>query len=106
VLAGYLPLVSTFCFSSSFIFFTTGSRLASPVVWVVVAGGLSFGIEVCPDGVVAGRVAVALGGEFVWAVAASAVHRSTLDSSDTASAVELGFIGLNSSQTNETAGSI
>jgi len=25
-------LVSTFCFSSSFIFFTTGSRLASPVV--------------------------------------------------------------------------
>jgi hypothetical protein len=28
----YLPLVSTFCFSSSFIFFTMGSRLASPVV--------------------------------------------------------------------------
>ena len=62
---GYLPLVSTFCFSSSFIFFTTGSRLASPVVWVVVAGGLSFGMEVCPGGVVAGRVAVALGGDVV-----------------------------------------
>ena len=30
--SGYLPLVSTFCFSSSFIFFTMGSRLASPVV--------------------------------------------------------------------------
>jgi hypothetical protein len=102
----YLPLVSTFCFSSSFIFFTTGSRLASPVVWVVVAGGLWFGMEVCPGGVVAGRVAVALGGDVVWAVAVCAFHRSTLDSSDTASAVALGFIGLNSSQTNETAGSI
>jgi hypothetical protein len=68
--ASYLPLVSTFCFSSSFIFFTTGSRLASPVVWVVVAGGLSFGMEVCPGGAVAGRVAVALGGDVVWAVAA------------------------------------
>jgi hypothetical protein len=68
--SSYLPLVSTFCFSSSFIFFTTGSRLASPVVWVVVAGGLSFGMEVCPGGVVAGRVAVALGGDVVWAVAA------------------------------------
>jgi hypothetical protein len=56
-------LVSTFCFSSSFIFFTTGSRLASPVVWVVVAGGASFGREVWPGDVVAGRVAVALGGD-------------------------------------------
>jgi hypothetical protein len=63
--ASYLPLVSTFCFSSSFIFFTAGSRLASPVVWVVVAGGLSFGMEVCPGGVVAGRVAVAPGGDVV-----------------------------------------
>jgi len=35
------------------------------VVWVVVAGGLSFGMEVCPGGVVAGRVAVALGGDVV-----------------------------------------
>src|SRR5215207_4279054 len=99
----YLPLVSTLCFSSSFIFFTTGSRLASPVVWVVVAGGLSFGMEVCPDGVVAGRVAVVLGGDVVWAIAPCAFHRNTPDSSDTASAVALGFIGLNSSQTKETA---
>jgi ABC-type lipoprotein export system ATPase subunit len=30
--SGYLPLVSTFCFSSSFIFLMTGSRLPSPVV--------------------------------------------------------------------------
>src|SRR6185312_9549479 len=55
----YLPLVSTFCFSSSFIFLTTGSRLASPVVLFVVAGEASLGMEVWPDGVVAGRVAVA-----------------------------------------------
>ena len=55
--------MSTFCFSSSFIFFTTGSRGASPVVCVVVAGAASFGSEVWPDGVVAGRVAVALGGD-------------------------------------------
>ncbi|WP_256441595.1 hypothetical protein [Bradyrhizobium sp. sGM-13] len=38
------------------------SRLASPVVCVVVAGGLSLGTEVCPGGVIAGRVAVVLGG--------------------------------------------
>ncbi|WP_156434145.1 hypothetical protein [Bradyrhizobium retamae] len=44
----YLPLVSTFRFSSSFI--------------VVVAGGLSLGTEVCPGDAVAGRVAVVLGG--------------------------------------------
>jgi hypothetical protein len=30
--SGYLPLVSTFCFSSSFIFLIVGSGLASPVV--------------------------------------------------------------------------
>ena len=30
--SGYLPLVSTFCFSSSFIFLTVGSGLAPPVV--------------------------------------------------------------------------
>ena len=35
------------------------------VVWVVVAGGLSLGMELCPGGVVAGRVAVALGGDVV-----------------------------------------
>jgi hypothetical protein len=39
-----------------------GSRLASPVVCIVVAGGLSLGTQVCPGGVVAGRVAVVLGG--------------------------------------------
>jgi len=44
--AGYLPLVSTFCFSSSFIFLTVGSGFASPVVCVVVAGGLALGVEV------------------------------------------------------------
>jgi len=33
----------------------------------VVAGGLVFGTEVCFGGVVAGRVAVALGDEFVCA---------------------------------------
>jgi hypothetical protein len=76
------------------------------VVWVVVAGGLSFGMEVCPGGVVAGRVAVAPGGDVVWAVAPCAFNRSTLDSSDTASAVALGFIGLNSSQTKETVRSV
>jgi hypothetical protein len=61
----YLPLVSTLYFSSSFIFLMAGSRLASPVVWVVVAGGLSFGWDDCPGGVVAGRVAVVLGGDVV-----------------------------------------
>jgi hypothetical protein len=61
----YLPLVSTFDFSSSFIFLITGSRLTSPVVWVVVAGGLWLGSEVCPGGVVAGLVAVVLGGDVV-----------------------------------------
>jgi hypothetical protein len=101
-----LPILSTLLFSASFIFFTTGSRGASPVVWVVVDGGLSFGMEVCPGGVVAGRVAVALGGDVVWAVAAGTCIRTTLDSSDTASAVELGFIGLNSSQIKKTARSV
>lgn len=63
---GYLPLVSTFCFSSSFTFLTVGSWLLSPVVWVVVAGGLVLATEVCGGLVVAGRVAV-LGGGLVWA---------------------------------------
>src|SRR5690242_727589 len=103
VTARYLPLVSTFCFSSSFIFLTTGSRLASPVVLFVVAGVASLGIDVWPEGVVAGRVAVAAGGEEVWAFAGT-LKRKALDSSDTASAILLGFIGLNSCQTNETAG--
>ena len=65
----YLPLVSTFAFSSSFIFFTVGSRLASPVVWVVVAGGALLGMELCSAGFLAGRVAVA-GGGFACALAA------------------------------------
>jgi hypothetical protein len=63
----YLPSVSTLCFSSSFIFLTAGSRLTSPVVWVVVAGGLALGMEVCPGGVCAGLVAVVLGAELDWA---------------------------------------
>jgi hypothetical protein len=63
-------------------------------------------MEVWPDGVVAGRVAVALGGDEVWAVAAGTFKRRALDSSDTASAILLGFIGLNSCQTNETAVSV
>jgi hypothetical protein len=58
----YLPLVSTFRLSSSFICLIIGSRLASPVVCVVVAGRLSLGTGVCSGGVVAGRVAVVLGG--------------------------------------------
>jgi hypothetical protein len=62
---GYFPLVSTFCFSSSFIFWIVGSWLVWPVVWVVLAGGLALGAEVCSGSVLAGRVAVALGGEFV-----------------------------------------
>jgi hypothetical protein len=60
---GYLPSVSILRFSSSFIFLMVGSRLTSPVVWVVVAGGLALGTEVCPVGVFAGRVAVVLGAE-------------------------------------------
>jgi len=64
--SGYLPLVSTFCFSSSFIFLTVVSWLVMPVVSVVVAGGLALGTEVCAGDVAAGRVAVA-GGGFVWA---------------------------------------
>jgi hypothetical protein len=83
----HLPLVSTLCFSSSFIFLMTGSRLASPVVWVVVAGGLAFGSEDCPGGVVAGRVAVALGGELVCETAVCACKRRALASSNAASAV-------------------
>jgi hypothetical protein len=63
--SGYLPVVSTFFFSSSFIFLTVGSRLFSPVVRVVVAGGLALGTDVSSGGVFAGRVAVALGGGFV-----------------------------------------
>ena len=39
--------------------------MASPVVWVVVAGGLWLGSEVCPGGVVDGLVAVVLGGDVV-----------------------------------------
>jgi len=52
--SGYLPLVSTFCFSSSFIFLTVASWLVMPVVSVVVAGGLALGTEVCAGDVVAG----------------------------------------------------
>jgi hypothetical protein len=87
----YLPLVSTFAFSSSFIFFTVGSRLASPVVWVVVAGGALLGTALCSVGFFAGRVAVA-GGGFVCALAACAFKRRAPDNSDTARAVGLDFM--------------
>jgi hypothetical protein len=108
---GYLPLLSTFCFSSSFIFLIMGSRLASPVVWVVVAGGLLFGIEVWSGGVVAGRVAVALGGEFVWALPTCTLKTRTLDSNKAASVqslsikgfCDLGFIDLAPVRSMKTA---
>ena len=58
----YLPLVSTFCFSSSFIFLTVASWLVAPVVWFVAAGAASLGAEVCAGDVFAGRVAVVSGG--------------------------------------------
>jgi hypothetical protein len=91
---GYLPLVSTFCFSSSFIFLIVGSRLDSPVVWVVVAGGALFGTEVWSGGVFAGRVAVVLGGEFVCALAACTLKRKTLDSNNAASVQSLSVKGF------------
>jgi hypothetical protein len=90
----YLPIRSTLLFSASFIFLMVGSRGASPVVWFVVAGGAAFGIEDCAGGVVAGRVAVAGGGDVDCAVAAVANNKKALDSSDAASAVGFGFIDL------------
>jgi hypothetical protein len=47
-------------------FLTVASWFVTPVVSVVVAGGLALGTEVCAGDVVAGRVAVA-GGGFLWA---------------------------------------
>ena len=67
----YFPPRSTLSFSFSFICLTVGSREASPVVWVVVAGGVLFGTELCSWGCLAGRVAVADGGELDCAFAAS-----------------------------------
>ncbi|WFU16826.1 hypothetical protein [Bradyrhizobium sp. CB3481] len=99
-----MPFVSTLYFSSSFIFLTAGSRGASPVVCVVVAGGLALGSEDCPGGVVAGRVAVAAGGDVDWAAAAWANNKRALDSSDAASAVEFGFIDLAPVGSMKTAG--
>src|SRR5439155_7797040 len=101
----YLPFVSTFAFSSSFIFFTVGSRLASPVVWVGVAGGALLGTELCSVGFFAGRVARA-GGGFVCALAPCAFQRRAPDNSDTASAVGLGFIDPSPIQINETVWTI
>ena len=75
-----LPLVSTFAFSSSFICLMVGSRLASPVVCVVVAGGLLLEIDVRSGGVFAGRVAVAPGAVLVWAFANGASKSRTPDS--------------------------
>jgi hypothetical protein len=90
----YLPIRSTLPFSASFIFLMVGSRGASPVVWFVVAGGPSFGRDDCPGGVVAGRVAVAGGGDVDWAVAGCANNKKALDSRDAASAVEFDVIDL------------
>jgi hypothetical protein len=87
-------LVSTFCFSSSFILLTTGSWFASPVVWVVLAGGLALGIDVCSGGALAGRVAVVLGGELFWAWAGDRPKRKPLDSSDTGSVIRCGVLDL------------
>ena len=80
----YFPPRSTLSFSFSFICLTAGSRGASPVVWVVEAGGALFGTELCSWGCVAGRVAVADGGELDCAFAASALKRKApASSSDT-----------------------
>jgi hypothetical protein len=87
-------LLSTFCFSSSFIFLIIGSRLASPVVWVVVAGGLLFGIEVWSGGVVAGRVAVALGGVLVCELATWTLKSRTPDNNNAESVQSLGIRGF------------
>jgi hypothetical protein len=59
----YFPPISTFFFPSSFIFLLVASWLVEPVVWVEVAGGATLGIEVCPVGSFAGRVAVDFGGD-------------------------------------------
>jgi hypothetical protein len=83
----YFPPRSTLSFSFSFICLMVGSRGVSPVVWVVVAGGALFGTELCSWGCVAGRVAVADGGELDCAFAASSLKRKTPASSDTASVV-------------------
>jgi hypothetical protein len=64
------------------------------VVWVVVAGGVLLGTELCSWGCLAGRVAVADGGELVCAFAASTPKRKTPASSDTASVLVVGFIDL------------
>jgi hypothetical protein len=82
----YLPSMSILCFSSSFIFLIAGSRLTSPVVWVVVAGELVLGMDVCPVGVFAGRVAVVLGAGPFWAPAGWMLKRKATDSRDAASA--------------------
>ena len=90
----YFPPRSTLSFSFSFICLTVGSREASPVVWVVVAGGVLFGTELCSWGCLAGRVAVADGGELDCAFAASKLKRKTPANSDTASVLVVGFIDL------------
>ncbi|MBR0893473.1 hypothetical protein JQ616_00820 [Bradyrhizobium tropiciagri] len=72
----YFPFSSTFRFSSSFIFLIVGSRLVSPVVWPVVAGGPLLGTEVWSGSTLAGRVAVVLGGEAVWAKACAAKRKT------------------------------
>jgi hypothetical protein len=46
--SSYFPSRSTLSFSFSFICLMVGSRGASPVVWVVVAGGAVLGTELCP----------------------------------------------------------
>ena len=85
--AAYLPSVSTFRFASSFICLTVSSRGAVPVVCVVVAGGALLGTDVCSEGVLAGRVAVAAGLS-LWALAVCIPKRKALASTDAASAAE------------------
>jgi len=98
----YFPSVSTFRFSSSFIFLIAGSRLTSPVVCVAAGGGLLLGIDVWPVGTAAGRVAVVLGVELFCAMAGWAFKKMAPDSRVAASArgvierviVGFMFIGL------------
>jgi hypothetical protein len=60
----------------------------------VVAGGLALGMEVYSLGAVAGRVAMVLGGELVWAPAGCMFKRKALDSKDAASVLRLSALGF------------
>jgi hypothetical protein len=81
-----------------------GSWLASPVVWVAVAGGRALGVEAWSGATFAGRVAVVLGGELLWAFAACTFERKTPDSRTTASVMSLMIIDLAPVRSMRTAG--